>query len=126
MKKSDRILDESFEAYIDAVVEERAGTKAYTPSRGMRFSSEPFQGYLGEDAGTRKSIVPAHTSIGALKHIDVGTRQQSEEAAYRFAQFFFATCLPPANPLARKAMDFCEQNGISAVKVLAESQNELG
>src|SRR5262245_22011390 len=104
----------------DAKQRNAARVKAFsTPANPLPFAN-------GDDADAKKSHAPLYTSVGSLKYINLGTRQQSEEAAYRFAQFFFATCLKPDSPLRVKAAQFCQDNGISTVKDLRESTNEQG
>jgi len=76
--------------------------------------------------GHRKSFTPAYSSVGSLKHIHVGTRQENEETAYRFFNFFCATGLKPDSPLRTKAAQYCSEHGIPTVKVLAEGQNDQG
>lgn len=86
----------------------------------------PFGGAKTSDGEQAKPYVaPAYTSVASLKHINVGTRQENEEAAYRFFKFFAAVCLPFDSAIRAVARKFCDENGIP-VKALGEGQNELG
>lgn len=105
----------------DAKARNAARVKAFsTPANPVPFSGKTA------DEGEKKSYVPAYTSIASLKHINFGTRQQNEEAAYRFFKFFCATGLKPDSQLRASSLKFCEENGIPTIKALNEGTNEQG
>lgn len=106
----------------DAKSRNSARTKALTaPANPFTFSGAPV-----DDDGARKSYMPAHSvGLGTLKHITGGTRQENEEVAYKFFQWFCATGLRPDSRLRIKATQFCEDNGI-ATKTLNEGTNDQG
>lgn len=103
--------------------------KARNASRVKTFQATPnalpFPGSTPE--APAKSYQPAYTPVGSLKHIKVGTRQENELAAYKFAQWFMAstTVLSPESRMRTKAAQFCADNGI-ATKTLNELQNDQG
>lgn len=105
----------------DAKARNAARTKAFnTPANPL-----PMGGDNGD--GEKKSYAPAYTSIASLKHINFGnSRQENEEKAYRFFQFFAATCLHPESGMRAKALQYCKDNGIPTQKALAEGQNDTG
>jgi HK97 family phage major capsid protein len=106
----------------DAFKSHRADMKMLTtPVNPMRFPGAPIE---GPDA--KKSQVPAYTSVATLKHIEVGTRQENEELAYRFFKFFCAVCLPFDSALRETSRQFCKDNGIQVVKAISEGRNEEG
>lgn len=74
----------------------------------------------------KKSRVPAYSPLGYLKYIKTGNRQQDEETAYRFAQWWYATAPFSPSPIKVKAAQFCEDNGIPTMKALNEGLNEQG
>jgi HK97 family phage major capsid protein len=81
----------------------------------------------GNNNDPKRSKAVAHSALGNLKYIGFyGNRQQDEELAYRFAQWWFATNLPADSPLRTKAVTFCGDNGIPTVKALNEGINEQG
>jgi HK97 family phage major capsid protein len=90
----------------------------------------PFPGGSSNDPNdgngdAKKSHTQIYTSIASLKHINVGTRQENEEKAFRFFQFFAAVCLRPDSALRAKAAQYCTDNGIP-IKALNEGRNEEG
>lgn len=104
----------------DAKAKNATRVKAFdTPVNGMTFS--------GSESGEKKSYIPAYTPVGSLKHIKVGTRQENEMAAYKFAQWFLGSTntLKADSPLRVKAQKYCEDNGINT-KTLNELQNDQG
>lgn len=96
----------------DAKTRNEARTKAFSTPVGQ----VPFSG-SGEGDGNRKAYVPAYSSVASLKHITFGTRQENEETAYRFFQFWAAT-----SRRSQKAFDFCIEKGIP---VVGENGNHL-
>src|SRR5262249_7262567 len=102
--------------------------KAANDARLRGFSEPISKTALADSNGdnNKKSYIPAHSSIGSLKHIDIGTRKENEETAYRFFKFFAATCLRPDSQIRAKAIQFCQDHGIPTVKALAEGQNDTG
>lgn len=104
----------------DAKARNVARTKALkTPVNPVPFSGE------SDDEGETKSHAIVFPSVGSLKHINVGTRQENELTAYKFAQWFFATGLHPDSGLRIKAQQFCNDNGIT-IKTLNEGNNSQG
>lgn len=103
--------------------------KARNASRVKTFQATPnalpFSGAPSD--APAKSYQPAYTPVGSLKHIKVGTRQENELAAYKFAQWFMASTnvLSPESRMRAKAAQFCADNGI-ATKTLNELQNDQG
>ncbi|HZF37808.1 MAG TPA: phage major capsid protein [Blastocatellia bacterium] len=87
----------------------------------------PFGNGGDDDPGNaRKAYTPAYSSIASLKHINVGTRQENEELAYRFFKFFAAVCLPFDSGLRAASRTYCEENGIPVTKAVSEGRNEEG
>jgi HK97 family phage major capsid protein len=81
----------------------------------------------GDNDSKKASRAIAYSAMGNLKHINLyGNRNQDEELAYRFAQWYFATNLPGDSPLRAKAVTFCGDHGIPTVKALNEGINEQG
>lgn len=111
----------------DAKVRNAVRIKAIgTPSNPITFPGAPSNGNPDNNDPARKSFNPAYTSIASLKHINMGgTRQENEELAFKFAQFFFATSLRAESPLRAKAIKYCEEHGIE-LKALNEGLNEQG
>jgi len=107
----------------DAKAKNAARVKAFdVPVNRPGFSG----GGNDDDPPAAKSYTPAYSSVGSLKHITGGTRQENEKTAYRLAQWFFATGLRPDSRLRAKAQQFCEDNGIATIKALSEAQNDQG
>lgn len=104
----------------DAKQRNAARTKAFnTPVNTVPMSGAPAE----DDA--KKSYTPAYTPMGSLKHIVFGSRQENEQIAYKFFNWFCATGLRPDSGLRVKAQKFCEDNGI-AIKTLNEGVNDQG
>lgn len=76
----------------------------------------------GGDTDNKPSV--RLSSVGSLKHIKVGTRQENEEAAYKFFKWFCATGFPQSQ-LGIKSAEYCSENGIE-LKTLNEGVNEQG
>lgn len=92
------------------------------PSNPIRFSGA---GGFPTGGGQSKSA-PAYSATGSLKSFTFGaTRQENEESAYKFYQWFAASCLRPGSAAQSKAFQYCEENGI-AIKALNESTNDQG
>jgi HK97 family phage major capsid protein len=86
------------------------------------------QGSGGDDGG-HSSGVPfkslQFSGVGSLKHINFGTRQENEEIAYKFFNWFCATGLDARSNLRAKAAQYCADNGIET-KTVNEGTNEQG
>lgn len=110
----------------DAKARNAARTKAFnTPAVPMNFSGAT--GTEGNtDGGAQKSYIPAYSSVGSLKYINVGTRQQNEETAYKFFKWWCATAnFASDSPIKVNAQKYCADHGI-ATKTLNELQNDQG
>jgi HK97 family phage major capsid protein len=94
------------------------------PFSGKAWQPPSWQG--GDDDAAMKAYTPAsYSSVGGLKSFTLGSRQENEQSAYKFFQWFAATCLRPGSPLQMKAFEFCAEHGIP-IKALNESNNEQG
>jgi HK97 family phage major capsid protein len=87
------------------------------------------QGNGGDDDG-HSSGVPfkslRYSGVGSLKHIKFGTRQENEEMAYKFYNWYVATAnLGNYSASQTKAVQYCQDNGIE-LKTLNEGTNEQG
>lgn len=109
----------------DAKTRNAERAKAFnTPANNIPFNAGDGGDGSGDNGG-RKSYESAYSSIGSLKHINLGDRQKSEKVAYDFFQFFCATGLKDRSPLRQKAIQYCEDNGIG-LKTLNEGTNDNG
>lgn len=66
-----------------------------------------------------------YSGVGSLKHIKFGTRQENEEIAFKFFNWFCATGLDARSNLRAKAAQYCADNGIET-KTVNEGTNEQG
>lgn len=98
-------------------------------TKRMSAMNEPVrpQHHGGNGGDTDKDVkrAPAYSSVGSLKHINVGTRQENEEMAYRFFKWATATMQGDA-PLKIAGMKWCEENGLPLKADMNEGTNEAG
>jgi len=116
-KDTEDLLDQQFEDLVELEVQRRLAGKA--GQLGRPIYPEGFFGGAGGGA-------TSSSYGGSIKHIDIHpTRQQNEETAYRFFQWFCANAeLGHKNSrLQAKALQFCNDHGI---KALGEGTNEAG
>jgi HK97 family phage major capsid protein len=114
-------------ADLKKIEDARTRNEARVKALATPVNTPGFNG--GEDpngSGARKAYTPAYTSIASLKHINVGTRQENEEMAYRFFKFFCAVGLRGDSALQQAAKKYCEEKGIPTIKALNEGVNEQG
>lgn len=85
-----------------------------------------FTGGNGGDPDKSVKRVQAYSSVGSLKHINVGTRQENEDTAFRFFKWITATMKGDESPMKAASAEWCKNNGLELKFDMNEGVNEQG